>query len=254
MRSFSLIISALTLSIAAALPAAAQDRSFNFALRGGLAVGPEYLGSDTSEVGGDVGFTFGSLTLAGRSIGNGVRGLPDNGVSLRGAFRVIGERSAADSPELAGLADIDTAVELGLGLTFQQTHWMAFGEVRKGVTGHSAVTGTLGAAYIYRPNDKWLITAGPRMSFGDDEFADTYFGVPAGGASSFAPYTATGGALGAGFEVTGSYFLDDKWALEGAVSYEKLLNDAADSPITLNGSDDQWRMRLGVSRVFTLRF
>ena len=41
MRSVSLIISALTLSIAAALPAAAQDRSFNFALRGGLAVGPE---------------------------------------------------------------------------------------------------------------------------------------------------------------------------------------------------------------------
>lgn len=254
MRSVFLVLSALTLSIAAALPAVAQDNAFNFALRGGVGVGPEYLGSDTSEAGVDLGFTFGSLSAAGRTIGNGVRAVPNNGVSLRGAFRIIQERTAQDSPELAGLADIDTAVELGLGLTFQQTSWMAFGEVRKGVTGHSAVTGTVGAAYIYRPNDNWLITAGPRVSFGDDEFAETYFGVPAGGTSSFAPFNAGGGALGAGFEVTGSYFLDDKWALEGAVSYEKLLGDAADSPITLNGSDDQWRMRLGVSRVFTLRF
>lgn len=253
MRVFSLLcVSALALT--SALPAMAQDNSFNFALRAGIAATPEYPGSDQTEAGVDLGFTFGSLKLGAIDIGNGVRGIPDNGLSLRGAFRVIGDRKAEDSPELAGLEDIDIAVELGFGLTFQQTNWLAFGEVRKGVTGHSGITGTLGADYIYRPNDRWLITAGPRVNFGDDEFASTYFGVPAGSTSGFGAYDATGGALGAGLEVSGTYFIDDKWALEGAVSYEKLLGDAADSPITLNGSDDQWRVRLGLSRVFTLNF
>lgn len=253
MRCLSIVYIS-TLAMVAALPAAAQERSFNFALRGGIAASPEYLGSDQTEAGTDLGFTFGSLKWGGQTIGNGVRGVPNNGISLRGAFRVIGDRTADDSPELAGLEDIDTAVELGFGLAFQQTNWMAFGEVRKGVTGHSGITGTLGADLIYRPNDRWLITAGPRVNFGDDEFANTYFGVPTGSSSSYAAYDATGGALGAGLEVSGTYFIDDKWALEGAVSYEKLLGDAADSPITQNGSEDQWRIRLGLSRVFTLNF
>lgn len=245
---------AAVLLAGAALPAAAQDRMFNFSLRGGVGAAPEYLGSDDLEAVPDIGFSFGALRLGGIDIGNGVRAVPDNGLSVIGAFRVIGSRDAEDSPELAGLDDIDTAVELGLGLKYQQTNWMAFGEVRKGVTGHSAVTGTLGADYILRPNDRWLITAGPRVSFGDDDFAQKYFGVPVGTTSAFAPYAATGGALGAGVEVSGTYFIDDKWALEGAISYEKLLGDAADSPITLNGSEDQWRLRLGLSRAFTLNF
>ena len=253
MRGFS-VASFSVLAILAALPAVAQERSFNFALRGGVAGTPEYLGSDKTTAGADLGFTFGALRWGNLDVGNGVRGVPDNGVSLRGAFRVIGDRTADDSPELAGLEDIDTAVELGFGLTFQQTNWMAFGEVRKGVTGHSGVTGTVGADLIFRPSDRWLIKAGPRVNFGNDEFASTYFGVATGTTSSFAAYDATGGALGAGIEVSGTYFLDDKWALEGGLSYEKLLGDAADSPITKNGSEDQWRIRLGLSRVFNLNF
>ncbi|MFC6583253.1 MipA/OmpV family protein [Sulfitobacter aestuariivivens] len=60
--------------------------------------------------------------------------------------------------------------------------------------------------------------------------------------------------MGAGFEVEATYELDDRWALEGAVRYEMLQNAAADSPITQAGSEDQWTVRLGLSRVFNLRF
>ncbi|WP_298864917.1 MipA/OmpV family protein [uncultured Sulfitobacter sp.] len=242
--------------IAFAAPAAAQERSFNFALGAGVGAAPEYMGS--GDTGGLVAptFTFGSLKWGPVDIGNGVRGIPDNGLSLNGAFRILDERTAETSSELAGLEDIDIAVELGLGLKYQQTNWMAFGEVRKGVTGHDGVTGTLGADWIVRPNDRWRFTAGPRVNFGNDEFANTYFGVSAAeaAASSFSQYDATGGALSAGLAVTGTYFIDDKWSLEGVVSYEKLLGDAADSPITLNGSEDQWRIGLGVSRIFNLNF
>lgn len=238
------------------VPAVAQERSFNFALGAGVGAAPEYMGSDDSEGFVAPTFTFGSLKWGAIDASNGVRGIPDNGLSLNAAYRILNERTAEDSVELAGLQDIDIALELGLGLLYQQTNWLAFGEVRKGVTGHSGVTGTLGADWIVRPNDRLRITAGPRINFGNDEYANTYFGVSAteAAASSFAAYDAEGGALSAGLAVTGTYFIDDKWSLEGVVSYEKLLGDAADSPITLGGSEDQWRIGVGLSRVFTLNF
>lgn len=250
----SSLISVSVLALGFAAPAMAQDRSFNFSLRAGASYAPEYFGSDSYEVSPDFGFSFGSLRLGGLDIGNGVRGIPDDGFSFSGALKVIGDREADDSPELAGLEDIDTAVELGVGVKFQQRHWSAFAEVRKGVTGHNGVTGTVGADFIFRPSDRWVITAGPRMEFGDDEFTDTYFGVPAGTTSTFGVFDAGSGAYSGGVEAAATYFIGDAWALEGAVTYDKLLNGAGDSPITQNGSDNQWSLSLGLSRSFTLNF
>ncbi|MEQ6204991.1 MipA/OmpV family protein [Sulfitobacter sp. HNIBRBA2951] len=254
MRLLSIAFIAAVLAPAAAT---AQERSLNFSLGGGVVAAPEYFGSDNTEASFAPGFTFGSLKFGRLDFGNGVRGVPDNGLSFGGAFRVIGDRTSDDHPELAGLEDIDTAVEIGVNLTLQQTNWMAFGEVRKGVTGHSGLTGTLGADLILRPNNRWVLSAGPRVNFGDDEFANTYFGTDESTTAAFGDYgsfDAGGGALGVGLEVAGTYFIDDKWALEGALSYERLLGDAADSPITQNGSDDQWRVRVGISRVVNLNF
>ena len=250
----SVLSSAVLLS--AALPAAAQERSFNFSLRGGIAGVPAYPGSDELEAAPDLGFRFGALQWGGQSYGTPIGEVAPNGVSFSGAFRFIGERDDKDHPELAGLEDIDPAVELGFGVTYRQTNWLAFGEVRKGFGGHEGVTGTLGADLIFRPSDRFTVTAGPRINFGNSEYAGTYFGVSAAeaAASSFSAFDADGGVLGAGVEVRGIYELDDRWAVEGAVSYEKLQNSAADSPITRAGSDDQWRISIGLRRSFTLNF
>lgn len=256
MRSFPIYMTSVALSLAVAMPAVAQERSFNFALRGGAAVAPAYPGSDTYKVNPDLAFTFGALKWGNLNVGSGIGAVPESGFALRGAFRILGDREQADYPELAGLTDIDTAVELGLGVIYRQPNWQAFGEVRKGVTGHSGVTVTLGGDVIFRPDARWTITAGPRVTFGDTEFASTYFGVtPAeAAASSFGAFDADGGALGVGLEVQATYQFSDAWALEGAVAYEKLLSDAADSPVTANGSEDQWKLRIGLSRAFTLNF
>jgi outer membrane protein len=250
MRLFSFVLAS---ALAFAVPVAAQDRSFNFALGAGIGLGPEYLGSDSYEGAVFPTFTFGSLKWGALDIGNGVRNAPDNGFSVNGAFRVLGDRTTEDSPELVGLDDIDIAVELGVGVSYQETNWMVFGEVRKGVTGHSGVTGTIGSDFITRPGDRWKFTMGPRVNFGDDEFADTYFGV-ATPTANFGSFNASGGALSAGVLLTGSYYINDKWSLDGGISYEKLLGDAADSPITVAGSEDQWRIAIGVSRIFNLNF
>lgn len=234
----------------------AQDRLLNFSLRGGVGVAPAYPGADDFEVSPDLGIQFGALRWGRIDIGNGVRALPDNGLSLGGAFRVLGDRDVADNPKLTGLDDIDTAVELGVRLTYQETNWMVFGEVRQGFVGHHGVTGTLGGDLIFRPDERLTITAGPRLSMGNSEFARTYFGVtPAqAAASTFGAFDASGGLLGAGAQIGATYALDENWAIEGALNYERLQGDAADSPITLGGSRDQVSLRIGVSRQFNLRF
>ncbi|MGC1503147.1 MAG: MipA/OmpV family protein [Sulfitobacter sp.] len=243
-------------SLVAALPLAAQERSLNFGIGIGAVGQRAYPGADSYEASGDLKFSFGNLTWGNLDVGAGIGNVPDNGVSLGGALRVIGSRDVADNPELAGLDDIDTAVELGLALTFQQTHWRAFGEVRQGFGGHEGVAGTLGADVIFRPTDRWTVTAGPRLNMGDSEYAGTYFGVTGAEAarSSFSAFNAGGGVLGAGVEIGATYRIDNYWSLEGLLSYEKLLNDAADSPITQIGSDNQLSLRIGLSRAFTLNF
>lgn len=239
-----------------AVPAVAQERSFNFALGGGVAAVPDYPGSDDYSAVPDLGFTFGSLKWGAANFGNGIGAVPDNGFSVRGAFKIRRDRKAEDHRELTGLKDIDTAVELGLGVAYQQTNYMVFGEVRQGFGGHSGVTGTLGADVIIRPDNRWTFTAGPRINLGDSEYASTYFDVSPteAAASRFAAYDADGGILGAGISIGATYQIDDRWAMESQFTYEKLMNAAEDSPITANGSDDQITLSIGLSRAFTLRF
>jgi len=244
---------AVCLSAIAALPAVAQERSINFSLRGGVGAAPDFPGASTYGATPDLGFTFGSLEWGGRKIGNGIGAAPKTGFGFTGAFRYLGERTASDNPELAGLEDIDAAVELGFGVIYREVNWQVFGKVRRGFGGHEGVTGDIGADLIFRPNERWTITAGPRFSLGNDTYADTYFGVDTA-TPNFAAYEAEGGLLGAGVEVEATYRLDEAWAIEGAVAYQHLLNDAAASPITQAGSEDQWTMRIGVSRAFNWRF
>lgn len=256
MRATALFVPTLLVSVGAVAPAFAQERVFNFALRGGVGTAPAYPGSDSYEVVPDLGFTFGALKWGPIDAGEGVRATPRNGFALRGAFRYLGERDSSDNSELAGLEDIDATLELGVGAVYRQTDWQVFGEVRQGFGGHEGVTGSLGADAIFRPSSRLTILAGPRVNFGDSDYAQTYFGVSTAESitSQFAAYDAGGGVLGVGAEIEAIYELDDRWALEGTVSYERLQNDAADSPITQAGSEDQWRVSVGLSRVFNIRF
>lgn len=256
MRLPSLITLSVVAGLCAAVQASAQERVLSFALSGGVAAVPAYPGSNDYEAAPDLGFEFGALNWGRIKLGKGIGVRPDAGLSFRGAFNVVGERDPADHPELAGLTDIDTAVELGFGIVYRQTNWEAFGEVRQGFGGHDGVTGTLGADLVFRPSDRWTLKAGPRISMGNQNYAQTYFGVSAAeaGASRFGAFDAGGGILGAGVKMQATYDLNDTWAVEGMLSYEQLQNDAADSPITASGSKDQWSLSLGLKRAFTLRF
>ncbi len=255
-RTSRTLMLALTGALLPALAAAqTQGTVFTFSLRGGVEVRPDYFGSESYGVGPDLGFGFGALELPGGfAIGTPGAQPFQEGRFVRGSFRYIGERSADDHPELAGLEDVERALELGVGLGYVGPDWRVFGDLRYGVMGHSSFVGELGFDALFRVSDNLLIHAGPRVDLASSRFARTYFGVTEAeaGASGLDAFQPSGGVVSVGLEVGMRYAFNDRWALVGTASWDRLQDDAARSPITRQGSEDQFGVSLGLSRSFQL--
>lgn len=170
------------------------------------------------------------------------------------AFNYIGERKASDSADLRGTKTVDWALELGLGGGYRTEHFRGFAELRQGINGHHGQVGQLGLDGIIYPFEKWEVSFGPRADFASEDYMDTYFGVSASEAAN------SGGRLkaynpGAGFKSLGvsaraSYDWNDDVRLHLQGGYDRLIGDAADSPIAEGGSENQFSVGVGVSYRF----
>jgi MipA family protein len=236
-------------------PFNATDPDIVATVRAGVQVSPSYIGSDEYEFGPDAafrldyvrfpgGFEFGS----GRTVGF------RTGFGLRGSVRYIGARDDNDAVE--GLDDVDPSFEAGLGIGYEQRNYRVFADVRYGFVGHNAWVGDVGADGIVYPTDALTLTLGPRLSFGDSRFMDTYFGVSASESaqSGLEQFDPNAGLAAAGVEFGARYLLNENWGVEGAATWSRLVNDAADSPITRQGSQDQYEVRVGITRRISLDF
>lgn len=225
----------------AASSVAAQDADYGNGVAFTLGVGagstPNYFGSENSSVGPSVSFSPESFQFGSLSFGR--NGDDAGGFGIKGSFRYIGERTAADNPELAGNPDVAAALELGGGLSYSTDNAEVYAVGRYGVIGHEAFVGEIGGDWIMTPSSQTELRVGPRLFFGDDAYSNAYFGSAADG------YTATGGMLSRGVEASIAYDITDNWGVVGAITYDELLNDAANSPIV------QTTDQLGVSLIVT---
>lgn len=223
-----------------------------FSLYGGVSVAPAYFGADETETGPALALRFHGLRLgSGRSFGSGDPWEPALGLGVRPALRFIAERDASAHDDLSGMADIDATVELGLGLGYTARNFAVFAEARRGFGGHEDWVGELGADLVARPVDGLRVTFGPRVFWGGDAYAATYFGVTAAEASALNPaFDARGGVLSAGLELGATYALNDTWGIDATLAWSRWRNDAADSPIVKNGREDDLRLSVGLVHVF----
>ncbi|EAQ01893.1 hypothetical protein OB2597_00710 [Pseudooceanicola batsensis HTCC2597] len=253
------LASLLALPVAAAAqeaprPVTGAQPDLVFTLRGGAAVSPSYFGSSGYELGPDASFSVQYLRLGGFEFGSPDPDARRLGFGLRGSFRYISARNPLNYPELAGLEPVDRSVEVGLGVGYRTEFLEAFLDARYGVIGHESWVAEAGVDAVFQPEPRLRLRAGPRIFLGDDDYARTYFGVtPAeSAASGLAAYDPSGGALSAGIEIGATYRLDDNWAIDGAVTWSRFIGDAEASPIVAQGSRDQWKIRLGVTRRFSI--
>jgi outer membrane protein len=232
--------------------AAASPYDLILELGAGAELKPAYPGASEYEVDPWPVVTLHYLWLPG--LGEVKRGRIEQGFSFGPSFRYVSKRDSADYPDLNGLNDIDAAFELGGKFSLTYGMWRPFIAVRHGFGGHDGIVGEAGIDAIFHPTDITEITIGPRVSFANDEYMQTYFGVtpPESVRSGFAVYDPGGGFKGVGFEIGGRYEFTPQWALVGSLAYERLVGDAADSPIVQAGEENQFTARLGLSYRFGL--
>ena len=152
---------------------------------------------------------------------------------------------------------MSTTVELGGFVEYYPVDWFRTrGELRQGIGGHHGVVADLSADFIVPVIQRFTVSAGPRFTLESTKATSPYFGIDAvqAMATGLPMFDAKGGAhsVGAGAQV--SYRIDPQWEVHSYVEYERLLGDAAKSPlVALRGSPNQTTFGIGASYSFDIK-
>lgn len=167
-------------------------------------------------------------------------------------------QSGRKESDVPGLGKVGSTIEVGGFVeTYVGSNFRLRGEVRKGLGGHKGIVGDIGADAIFGTPGATLFSIGPRVKIVNDRYNRAFFGVnPAQSlATGFPFYEAKGGLHSAGALAFISHQFSPKWGIQGYSRYDRLLNDAADSPLVRSpfGSRNQYEVGLGLSYSFRVR-
>lgn len=250
MRKTTLSIAALAFALAA--PAFAQEGGGRIVTVGaGAQIAPAYHGADDYSF--FPYFNFG-LRREGQpmpfeapddSFGIGILGR-DSAFNFGPVARLTSKREEDDVGIPVG--DVGMTVEVGgFVQAFLGENFRLRGELRQGLGGHEGLVGSIAADFIARNGDDTIFSIGPRAHWADNDFHDAYFGVPFGiPAIPGGGYDPAGGFYAIGGRAGLTQRLGRNWGLFGYAGYDRLIGDAADSPIVALGSRDQFSGGLGL--------
>lgn len=246
--------------MAVASPAAAQD-SDDFRVRIGLGaqLRPEYIGAEGSKLAPlwDLDLARGTEPFSFEAPDDSF-GFPlvsSGGFSAGPAASIEGSRK--NSEVGAPVGKVATTFEAGGFAQYDVSDSFRLrAELRKGIGGHDGLVGALGADYIWREGDRYVLSIGPRLLFSDARYQRSYFGVgpDASAATGLPMYRPDGGFHAVAVTSGLSYQFTPRWGVFGFARYERLTGDAAKSPIVRElGSRNQLSGGLGLSYAFTIR-
>ncbi len=194
--------------------------------------------------------------------------LPNDAFSLTlyqtGNFRVgaagdyLNDRTHYDDPKATrGLNDIDYTLEAGAFAEYYPVPFLRTrAELLQGITGADGLAANLMADYIYSPDPRWMLTVGPRLQIVNEQYQSAFFSVSAAEAANsgtppLTQFHASGGLNSAGVDATARYNLTECFSIRAFGEWDRLLGDAADSPIVKQrGSADQIEVGLGAAYKF----
>ena len=246
--------------LAVSTPALAQDEN-DYRVRVGLGgqIKPKFVGSDESQILPlfDFDLARGTEPYAFEAPDDsfGIRLFSKGGFSAGPAANIQSKRKNSDVG--ADVGKVSTTVEVGGFVQYQAGKSIRLrGDLRKGIGGHDGLVGSFGADYVWRDGDKYVFSIGPRVLASDGRFQRAYFGVDnaAALATGLPTYRPNGGIYALAATSGLSYQFDSRFGLFGYARYERLVGDAADSPIIREyGSRNQFAGGLGLNYTFTVK-
>lgn len=252
------------IAAAALLPAwsaaSAQD-SEDLRVRVGLGaqLRPDFIGADTSEVAPlwriNIARGTDPFKFSAPDYSFGIPLVSSGGFSIGPAANIASGRKNSDLDVPVG--KVETTIEAGAFASYQLSDSLYLrAEALKGLGGHKGVVGTIGADYIWRDGDRYVLSIGPRVLFSNDRYQRAFFGVSpeAALASGLPAYRPGGGVHGVAAASGLSVQFDPRWGVFGFARYERLVGDAAKSPIVRElGSRNQLSGGVGLSYTFTIK-
>ncbi len=156
---------------------------------------------------------------------------------------------------LRGLGKIDDSATVGAFIEASAGPWSAditFSSQEAGRADNGSLT-AFSTRLSVQPSDRFDLSFGVSASWGDDDYMQGFFGLtPAqAAATGLTTYSAAAGMKDAGIQIGATFEISENFVLVGEVGYQRLLDDAANSPIVAtNGSRNQFRTLLGVAYQF----
>lgn len=89
---------------------------------------------------------------------------------------------------------------------------------------------------------QWFFNARAFSTYASENYMQEYFGIGASNVrdSGLDFYNADAGFKDVGVRLAADYQFTERWSVGGGLQYIRLIGDAADSPVTDQGSEDQW--------------
>lgn len=190
-----------------------------------------------------------------------IGGVPDTGIPLGvGAFLVKNQtwqfgvglghqlqrpRKESDSRRLNGLGDVDATTLGALFASYNDTWFRVRGYISTDLGDNDQGTRiSLDLDGKYRVNEKLLLTAGPGVTWADDDYTQTFFGIDSRQSlrSGRERYSAKGGVNSVRFGVGAQYQVAPQWMVSARYTASRLRGDAEDSPITEQTSQNTFAL------------
>jgi MipA family protein len=257
MRHFLLASAAL---LPAWAPVVAQDsRDIRVRVGLGAQLEPEFIGGDGTKVGPlfhvNIARGTNEFRFNAPDDSPGIAVVSKDGFSFGPAANIQWSRRNSDVG--APVGKVRTTFEAGAFAQYEaRDSFRLRAELLKGINGHEGVLGSIGADKIWRDGDRYVLSIGPRVLFSDARYQRAYFGVsPAAALASGLPTYRPGSGVYAVAVASGlSHQLNSRWGLFGFGRYERLVGDAAKSPIVGQlGSRNQLSGGIGLNYTFTIQ-
>lgn len=153
-------------------------------------------------------------------------------------------RGERDSPDLAGMGNVGTSLELGgfVSYSFDNNTRVRMRARQDVISGHKGATVSADVTQAFIRGTSFALGGIVAGTWASAPYMHSYFGVtPAQAARSGYPvYTPGGDFKDITLGLNGNYQFAKQWAVVANVSYKRLLGDAAASPLVrLVGSANQ---------------